>query len=201
MGALEKIGGEQGTLVLYDAEIIFRNFAGAEGMYNAEGDRNFCVVLDPATAEAMLNDGWNIKKRKDLDDGTPGDYYVQVSVKYRGRGGKVLRPPVMALISSKGRVNLTEHECEIIDWVDIKTADLIIRPNHWTMHKGTANETSGIKAYLKSLFITIDESPLDLKYADVPMAELETGGTLELEGPKNQSPDEDEDIVDGELVG
>lgn len=192
MSELQRIGGDEGTLVLYDAQIIFRNFAGAEGMYNAEGDRNFCVVLDPKTAEAMLKDGWNIKKRKDLDDGTPGDYYVQVSVKYRGRGGKVLRPPVMALISSKGRVNLTEHECEILDWVDIKTADLIIRPNRWSV-----NGNTGIKAYLKSLFITIDESPLDLKYKDVPMAQLETGGTLELEGPRDQDPN----VIEGEVVG
>lgn len=195
MGTLERIGGEEGSLVLYDAKILFPNFKGEEGMYNAEGDRNFCVALDPETAEKMMADGWNIKKRKDFPDGTPGDYYVQVSVKYRGKGGKILRPPVMALISSKGRVNLTEHECEILDWVDIKTVDLIVRPNHWSV-----NGNSGIKAYLKSIFVTIDESPLDLKYADVPMAELETGGTLELEaGPSNQSPDED--IVDGEVVG
>ncbi len=51
----------EGTLMMEDARIIFRNFAGKEGMYNRDGDRNFCVILDPKLASQMAEDGWNIK--------------------------------------------------------------------------------------------------------------------------------------------
>lgn len=177
--------GNDGTLIMEGAEILFRNFAGLEGQYNAEGDRNFCVLLDEPTAEKMVRDGWNIKHLKPRDDEEVGKPYIQVSVKYRGRNGKPTRPPRMVLISSKGRVDLTEHECELLDWVDIQNADLIIRPFEWAV-----NGKSGIKAYLKSLFITINEDYLELKYADVP--EIESGsGPLAIESGQ-------EDVIDVE---
>lgn len=174
---------QDGTLVIEDARILFPNFRGAEGMYNAEGDRNFCVQLDPETAQAMMEDGWNVKKTKDREDGSEGDFYIQVSLKYRGRGGKVLRPPRMVLISSKGRVDLGEHEAELLDYVDMKKVDLIIRPHNWEV-----NGKSGVKAYLKSIFVTLEEDYLELKYADVPMAVDSAPKPRELEA--GSDPDE-----------
>lgn len=152
-----------GTLLMEEASIIFRNFAGKEGMYNAEGDRNFCLLLDDATAQNMANDGWNIKTLRAREEGDPVQPYIQVSLKYRARDGRKLQPPTIVLITSKGRTGLNEEECEILDWVDIAKVDLIIRPNPWNV-----NGKSGIKAYLKSIYVTIQEDALQLKYADVP---------------------------------
>jgi hypothetical protein len=151
------MGKGDGTLVMEDARIIFRNFAGKEGMYNREGDRNFCVLLEPDLAETMAKDGWNIKTlraREADDDPQP---YIQVSVGFKGR------PPLLVMITSRGRTQLAEDEVELLDWVDIAQVDLIIRPYEWTVSGKT-----GIKAYLKSIFVTVAEDELMLKYADVP---------------------------------
>lgn len=176
-----------GTLVMEDARVVFRNFAGAEGMYNREGDRNFCVLLEEDLAADMLQDGWNIKRLKPRDDNPVGTAYIQVSVGFKGR------PPRMVMITSKGRVDLGEDECVLLDWADILKVDLIIRPYHWNV-----NGRTGVKAYLKSIFVIINEDYLELKYADVPVAELESAKPIEIGA--GDGLDGDEDIVDAELV-
>jgi hypothetical protein len=140
-----------------DAHILFRNFAGREGQYNREGDRNFCVLLDDQTAAAMAQDGWNIKELRSREEGEPNRPYIQVSVGFKGR------PPKIVMVTSRGRTTLTEDECEVLDWVDIRMVDLIIRPYNWAV-----GGRSGVKAYLKSIFVVIDEDYLELKYASVP---------------------------------
>jgi hypothetical protein len=152
-----------GTLIMEDARIVFRNFAGAEGMYNREGDRNFCVLLEEDLAQDMIADGWNIKRLKPRDDAPIGTAYIQVSVGFKGKRGG----PRMVMITSKGKIELGEDECILLDWADIKIADLIIRPYHWNV-----SGKSGIKAYLKTIFITINEDYLELKYDDVPAVEM-----------------------------
>jgi hypothetical protein len=156
------MAANDGTLLIEGAEILYRNFAGKEGMYNAEGDRNFCLILDDETASKLARDGWNIKEQKVREEGDVPRKYVQVSVKYRGRSGANVRPPTIVMITSKGRTSLSEAECEILDWVDIAHVDIIVRPFSWAVSGNT-----GVKAYLKSIYITIDEDPLQLKYQDV----------------------------------
>lgn len=144
------------TVTIEDAEIRFRNFAGKEGQYNREGDRNFVVFLPPAVAADMEKDGWNIKFLQPREEGDDPQAYVQVSVKFDGP-----RPPQVVMITSRGRTELTEDEVNILDWADIRNADLILSPYEWVV-----NDKSGIKAYLHKLFVTIEEDELDLKYQD-----------------------------------
>lgn len=178
-----------GTLIMEDARVVFRNFAGAEGMYNREGDRNFCVLLEDDLAEDMKADGWNIKRLKPRDDAEQGTAYIQVSVGFKGR------PPRMVMITSKGRVDLGEDECILLDWADILTVDLIIRPYHWNV-----NGRTGVKAYLKSIFVVINEDYLELKYSDVPVAQLESAKPIHIDATDGLEGGEDGDIVDAELV-
>ncbi len=146
------------NVVMEDMRIIFRNFKGAEGQYNREGDRNFAVLLDPEVADAMGRDGWNIKFLKAKDDESEDQAYLPVTVGYKGR------PPRIVMIGSNNRTELGEDSVEILDYVDIKKVDLIVRPYEWAV-----NGNGGIKAYLKSMFVTIEEDELELKYAaDVP---------------------------------
>lgn len=144
------------SVVMEDVRIVFRNFAGKEGMYNREGDRNFAVLLDDATAEAMAKDGWNVKWLKAREEGEPDQAYLQVSVNFKGR------PPRIVMITSRGRNNLGEDEVELLDWADIRTTDLIVRPYEWAV-----NGKTGIKAYLQSIFVTIEEDALELKYSGI----------------------------------
>ena len=146
---------KEGTLTIEDAKLVYRNFAGKEGPYNREGDRNFCVLLTPELATEMAQDGWNIKTRKAREEGDEPTPYIQVSIGYK------VRPPKIVMITSRSRTELGESELEILDWVDIEMADLIIVPYNWNMGGAT-----GISAYLRSLYITVYEDDLERKYAE-----------------------------------
>lgn len=150
------------TLVMENVQIVFRNFAGKEGPYNAEGDRNFGVLLDEKTADHLNECGYNVKylKPREEDDGPQA--YLQISFKYRGRDGRMLRPPRVVMITSRGKTELHEDEVEMLDWVDMQKADIVVRPREWEVQGKT-----GIKAYLQSCFVTVNEDPLELKYAEV----------------------------------
>lgn len=166
-----------GTLLMEDARILFRNFAGKEGMYNREGDRNFCVLLDPELAKDMKADGWNIKQLRAREEGDEPQDYIQVSVSYKNR------PPRVMIVTSRGRTSIPEEMVEMLDWVDVKSVDLIVRPYHWNVSGKT-----GVKAYMQSIYITILEDALEQKYADVPYAELEGAGEAPLELEAGQDP-------------
>ena len=146
------------TVLMEGVRIIFRNFAGKEGQYNREGDRNFSVLLDDKTAAAMGEDGWNVKwlKPRSEEEGEAPQAYLPISVNFKGR------PPRIVLITSRGRTNLDEDTIESLDWADIINVDLIVRPYEWVV-----NDKSGIKAYLQALYVTIEEDPLEIKYGEL----------------------------------
>jgi hypothetical protein len=149
---------QDNTVLMEGVRIIFRNFAGREGQYNREGDRNFAVLLDDKIANAMAEDRWNIKwlkPREDDEDAAP-QAYLPISVNFKGR------PPRIVLITTRGRTNLDESTIETLDWVDIINVDLIVRPYEWTV-----NQKSGVKAYLQSIYVTIEEDPLEMKYNQI----------------------------------
>lgn len=149
---------DKNTVVMEDMKLIFRNFKGDEQRFNQKGDRNFCVLLEDEVAHAMAEDGWNVKwltPREGADEGETDQAYLQVKIKYDG--GK---PPRIVIITSRGKSNLDESQVEMLDWADILTADLIVRPYHWDVQGKT-----GISAYLQSMYVTIEEDELEKKYA------------------------------------
>lgn len=155
------------NITMENVRIVFRNFQGKEGMYNREGERNFAVLLDdPKLVKMLEKDGWNVKYLRAREEGDDEQPYLQVSVNFNGR------PPTIVMISSRGRTQLGERECEVLDWVDIRTCDLIVRPYEWVV-----SGKSGIKAYLKSIFITIEEDALELKYAGIDDVPSRSGRT------------------------
>lgn len=157
-------------VVLENCRIIFRNFSGEEGRFNNKGDRNFNVLLDDETAEAMLADGWKIKYLQPREEGDQPQARLEVAVKF----GKV--PPRIILITSRGKTPLDESMVNILDWAEIETVDMIVRPYEWEV-----NGKTGVKAYLKSIYVTIREDELEKKYLDVP----DSGQTAIVEQGEN----------------
>ena len=144
---------ERKTFMVEDAQIIFRNFAGKESQFNREGDRNFAVILDDVAARKMLEDGWNVRYLEAREEGEEPAPYISVAVNFKNR------PPRVVLLTSTSRTQLNEDSVEVLDWADIQTADLIANGYDWIV-----GDKSGTKAYLQSLFVTIEEDALELKY-------------------------------------
>jgi hypothetical protein len=154
--------GNGDNVTIEGARLIFPNFSGREGQYNAEGDRNFGVILSDEAADELLARSWPVKSLKVRDEGEPATRWVPVSIKYKGRAGTTVRPPTVVFITSRGRTNLDEDTIDLIDQVDIANVDLILRPYPWAV-----NGKTGIKIYLKAIYVTLEEDVLSLKYRDV----------------------------------
>jgi hypothetical protein len=158
------------NIVIENARIGFRNFSGKEGKYNPAGRKNFCVFLETDLAQRLEEDGWNVRWLEPRDAGEEKQGYLQVAVSF----DKI--PPKMLIISSRGKTVLDEESVSILDWAELKSVDLIIRPYNWKLHEGTKNETSGVKAYVKSMYVTIEEDEFESKYYDAPDSAVDSIG-------------------------
>ena len=145
------------TITIEDAHILFRNFSGKATQFNPEGRRNFCVEIDSALAEELSAEGWNVKRREPRDDSENGFNFIQVAVNFG-----VISPNVW-LVTSRNKTRLDDSNVGMLDYADIVRVDLVIRPYNWE-----ANGRSGVKGYLKNMYVTIYEDELDERYADIP---------------------------------
>lgn len=142
------------NLRLENVRIIFRNFSGKEGRFNRAGDRNFCVVIDTdEQAQALLEAGWNVHIRPPRDEDEEPLRYIPVAVRF----GNI--PPRVYLLTRKSKVALTEETIGTLDNAEIRSVDLTLRPYHWEV-----NGNSGIKAYLKVMYVTVEEDDFADKY-------------------------------------
>lgn len=150
------------TFMIEGARIIYRNFAGAPTPFRVQGGvRTFAVVLPKPLADEMALDGWNVKCRPAQEDDDEEFCFIEVTLKYK------FKPPRVVVITDSSRTELTEETVGMLDWADIRNIDLIAREYQWDM-----GGKSGIKAYLQSMYVTIEEDPLEKKYNMLAEAEL-----------------------------
>lgn len=148
-----------------NAHIIYRNFAGREGRYNKAGVRSFCVVLPEDRAEQLRDEGWNIRIRAPKEEGDEAMYYLPVAVRFD------YYPPKIYMISSLNGIRTVCDEDNVgeLDEAELSNVDLIIRPRYYERDDGT----TGIKAYLKIMYATLEEDEFAYKYVkneSVPFA-------------------------------
>lgn len=152
------------NITIEGARIVFRNFSGKEGRFNPPGKKNFCVLLDNELASNLKDDGWNVKWLKPREEDDEPQAYIQVSVNFD------TIPPKIVLVTSSGKQVLDDKTVSILDWAEIANVDIIIRPYNWEMADGM----KGVKAYVKSMYVTIVEDEFEKKYSNVPDSAINT---------------------------
>jgi hypothetical protein len=172
-------------ITLQNVQIIFKNFEGRPDDFNPDGGkRYFHVLLDPASAAVLEEQGYNVKRKPALEEGGEEFIHMKIMVNFKGR------PPTVALISrAKGTRNtLTEDTVELADHADFERIDIMISPYDWKLKSGASGRT----AYLQEFFGFLYQSPLEDLYGHY----IEESEAEALEIPQDLGFDDGDVITD-----
>ena len=152
-------------IIAEEKQIIFRNFAGSQTKFNAEGQRNFCLVLDQDEAAQYASDGWNVKVREPREEDGDPTFYLKVKVKFDGD-----YPPKIIMVKKIGedeegnvsysKVPITVGEVSLLDVVDIIHVDVDINSYAYDI-----NGKEGITAYLNKMYVLVETDSFEEKYS------------------------------------
>lgn len=152
------------------------NFEGRATDYKDAGEQTFNVQIcgqdicpDVGLAEALTNDGWNIKWTKPRKDATPEEREAHIPMPFLPvKLGWAFKPPTVVSIggTSGKQTQLTEQTVGMLDHLEPVKVDLIIRPVWYDV-----NGTTGWKAYLQTMYFTYMEDELQIEYGQMAVAQ------------------------------
>lgn len=159
-------------LSLEDREILFPNFSGTPSKFNRDGRRTFSVIIQENEVDALIAQGWNVKRLKPKDEDDLGTAHLVVRVNLDS-----LYPPKIVVMSHTydgngelnelGRNILTERNVNTLDWADIISADMTVNPYYWEIPDAvTGDIKSGVTAYLQTLYVKVLLDPIEAKWSD-----------------------------------
>ena len=146
----------RGILQIDDARIIYRNFSGVASKFNREGDRNFAVVIpNQEIADALIEEGWNVKIKPPREEGDSPFIYLPVKIKFNDRG------PSVYLQTGDAVNKLNEDTVDCLDKIDISNVNLDVRP-----YDREVNGKTGRTAYLQSLQVIQEVDRFAIRFSD-----------------------------------
>lgn len=132
------------TIEINNAKIIFKNFSGKPGVYNKEGDRNFCLLLpDDAAVDFFRRNGYSPTVKPSTSEEGEFFRYIKVKLKFNQWG------PTIILKSGDKKTRVDENLVSALDSIRIESVDMDIRPYHWERPNGESGQT----AYLSGMTV------------------------------------------------
>jgi hypothetical protein len=176
-------------LVLRDIRMMYKNFAGKPGTFNAEGQRNFSVWLTNEQAADLRQIGWNpklIKRTAEFEE-ADREWHLKVNVSYDNR------PPRIFFItrSSNSRNPIDEEIVGLLDRGLFDKVDVTLSPYNHKMNGG------GVTAYLRTMYCVLHEDPLDMDYREFQLPGEEPHAAIEMQnrGPLELESGDDEGVI------
>lgn len=159
--------GPKDLLMIDDAKICYKNFAGDPTPFNkAGGVREFHLIIpNDEIKDALLNNksrdgvGWNVRIKAPEVVGDAPFMHMKVNVRFNDYGPKVY------LVTGDRQHRLDEEDVGMLDRMDIASVDMDIRPND-TIVNGVAYRT----AYLQSIRVhqRSDRFEADMRESEWP---------------------------------
>lgn len=134
----------------------FSHFDGREDTFNAEGDHNFTIIIPADRVQELKDQGWAIREMPGYEEGDPPEFLLKVKISYKYEDPKIF------LIKGNRKYRCDKRDLADITRATTENIDVIVTPSRW-VH----GANSGVSAYAKELYATVQQSRFAAAYQDM----------------------------------